>query len=284
MSSKPVKWDEFGEVGRIVGLMWESRVLVIVVTSITTLIGIAYALLATEWYKAEVVLAPSEAQRSLPGALSQLGGLASLAGINLAPAGDQKPVAVLRSRGFAREFIEDYKLVDDFKGRWNFKLDRRPHDVRDAVRYFDENIRTVTEDRRAGLVKLEIRWKDADQAAEWANLLVQRLNDRVRKQAEVESERNVTYLQREIASTSIVSMQQSLGRVLEIEMQKLLLARGNEEFAFKVIDSATPPKLRDWPKRTLITLLAGVLGGLLSLVIVLARHSATKSAESVAKA
>lgn len=272
MSPNGAKWDEFGEIGRITRLMWESRKLVISITAITTTLGVVYSLLATEWYKAEVVLAPSDAQRSLSGALGQLGGLASLAGINLTPSGDQKPVAVLKSRGFARDFIEDYKLVDAFKGRFNLRLDSRPHDIRDAVMYFDEEIRTVTEDRKAGLVTLEIRWKDSETAAKWANLLVDRLNDRVRAVAEAEAERNVTYLQREIASTSIVSLQQSLGRVLEVEMQKLLLARGNKEFAFKVIDPATPPKLRDWPRRKVIVLLAAILGGLLSLAVVMLRQ------------
>jgi hypothetical protein len=44
-------------------------------------------------------------------------------------------------------------------------------------------------------------WKDPDPAARWANLLVKLLNDRPGTQAQKESEWNVVYLQREIAST-----------------------------------------------------------------------------------
>jgi uncharacterized protein involved in exopolysaccharide biosynthesis len=141
------------------------------------------------------------------------------------------------------------------------------------VKAFNTNIRSVTEDKKTGLVTLSIRWKDPETAANWANLLVERLNDRLRNQALAESERNVAYLQREIAASSVVSLQQSMGRVLEGEMQKLMLARGNEEFAFKVIDRAVPPKQRDAPKRTLIVLVSLLAGGFLGILAVFVRKA-----------
>jgi hypothetical protein len=113
-------------------------------------------------------------------------------------------------------------------------------DVRDAVRIF-EKVRSISEDKKTGLTTLSVRWSDPKTAADWANLMVQRLNSRLRSQALAESQRNVDFLQKEIAATSVVSLQQSMGRVLEGEMQKLMLARGNEQFAFKVIDPAIPP-------------------------------------------
>ncbi len=48
---------------------------------------------------------------------------------------------------------------------------------------------------------LSVMWKDPDPAGRWANLLVKLLNDRPGTQAQKESEWNVVYLQREIAST-----------------------------------------------------------------------------------
>ena len=57
-----------------------------------------------------------------------------------------------------------------------------------------------------------------------------------------------------------MTLQESLGKVLESEMQKLLLARGNEEFAFKIIDKATPPKKRYRPYRALVLLFSAFVG------------------------
>jgi uncharacterized protein involved in exopolysaccharide biosynthesis len=149
----------------------------------------------------------------------------------------------------------------------------KPLDIRDALKFFVEDVRTVSEDKKTGLVTLSVTWTDPETAAIWANELAKRLNDRVRNQALVESSRNVAYLQKEIASTSVVSLQQSMGRVLEGEMQKLMLARGNEEFAFKVIDKATPPKKRDSPKRVLVAIVATLAGGFLGILAVFLRQA-----------
>ena len=142
----------------------------------------------------------------------------------------------------------------------------------DALREFDK-VRSVSDDKKTGLVTLGVRWKDPETAASWANLLVKRLNERQRAQALAESQRNVDFLQKEMASTSVVSLQQSMGRVLEGEMQKLMLARGNEEFAFKVIDPATSPKQRDAPKRALVAIVATLAGGFLGLLAVFLRKA-----------
>ena len=267
----PIQYDDEIDLWELWDTIWSGRWLIIAITSIFTLGGVTYALLAQEWYKADVVLAPADAKKSMSGALAQFGGLASLAGISLPGAGEQEPVAVLKSKEFARAFITDLNLMPVFLK--DAEKSGKPLDIRDAVRVFDASVRTVSEDKKTGLVTLSICWKDAETAAEWANLLVQRLNDRLRQQALAESERNVTYLQKEMAATSVVSLQQSMGRVLEGEMQKLMLARGNEEFAFKVIDRATPPKLRESPKRSLIAIVSLLAGGFLGVLVVFLRKA-----------
>lgn len=252
--------------------IWSGRWLVVTITAVFTSGGVAYALLAPEWYRAEVVLAPAEQQSFAGGALAglpaSLGGLATLAGISLPNPGPQQPVAVLRSRAFAREFIEANDLMPDLLKEVS---SRAPLDIRDAVRIFDTRVRAVSEDRRTSLVTLSIRWRDAETAAVWANALAKRLNDRLRERAADEAERNVAYLKKEMSATSLVSLQQSLGSILEAEMQKLMLARGNDEFAFKVIDQAVAPKRRDSPKRALIVAVAFVAGATLSVLILLVR-------------
>jgi LPS O-antigen subunit length determinant protein (WzzB/FepE family) len=141
------------------------------------------------------------------------------------------------------------------------------------VKYFDENIRSVREDALTGLITLVIEWEDPEVASEWANLLVERLNDRMRQRALIDAESSVAYLESELNRTSLVTLQQSIGRLLESEVQKLMLARGNEEFAFRVIDPAEPPKRRVWPKRTLIVLLSTFVGGVFAITVVLLRNA-----------
>jgi uncharacterized protein involved in exopolysaccharide biosynthesis len=269
-NSLPQAYDDEIDLWELWDTIVSGRWLIIAITALFAIGGVTYALLAQEWWRADVVLAPAE-KKSVPGSLGQLGGLASLAGLNLNIGGDQEPLAVLKSKGFAREFITEQDLMPvlfkDFKSP-----DGKAPDIRDAVRIF-ETVRTISDDKKTGLVTLGIRWKDPETAANWANALVKRLNERLRVEALAESQRNVDFLQKEMAATSVVSLQQSMGRVLEGEMQKLMLARGNEQFAFKVIDPATPPKQRDAPKRALIAIVATLAGGFLGLLAVFLRKA-----------
>ncbi len=269
-NSLPQAYDDEIDLWELWDTVWSGRWLIIAITALFAVGGVTYALLAQEWWRAEVVLAPAD-KKALPGALSQLGGLASLAGVNIGSGGDQEPLAVLRSKGFSREFITEQNLMPVLLKDVE-SPDGKPLDIRDALREF-EKVRSVSDDKKTGLVTLGIRWKDPETAATWANLMVQRLNARLRAQALAESQRNVDFLQKEMAATSVVSLQQSMGRVLEGEMQKLMLARGNEQFAFKVIDPATPPKLRDAPKRALIAIVATLAGGFLGLLAVFLRKA-----------
>ena len=257
--------------------LWSSRWLILGITMVFTAIGTTYALVATEWYQADVVL--MQAENRTPPELSQLGGLANLAGISLTgSSSNQAPLAVLRSREVAREFIEDEKLlalillnqrglIDDERKKGNVD---RPYDIRDAVATFDKQIRAVTDDKKAGLVTLSITWVDADLAADWANLLVRRVNARMRNQAIIEAEANIKYLREQLSANSIAPLQQSIAGVLESEMRKLMLARGSEEYAFKVIDKAVPPKRRARPQRAVIVAASFMLGLFVSFGYVLA--------------
>ena len=119
---------------------------------------------------------------------------------------------------------------------------------------------------------LAVEWTDPDVAAEWASVLVRRLNDRLRERALLEAETNVSYLQSEMGSTNLVTLQESIGRLLETELQKLMLAKGNEEFAFKILDPAVSPKQRVRPKRALTVIVGTLLGGLLGVFAVSGRR------------
>ena len=258
----------------LLGLFWRRKWLIVAVTILFTAGGVAYALLATQWWRAEVVMTQVDS-KPMAGGLAQLGGLASLAGINLgAGGGSQNAVAVLKSKDFAREFISDKDLVPVLMS--DRLTAQPPVDIRDAVERFDKEVRAIGEDKKTGLLTLSITWTDPALATEWANELVRRANARLRAQALQEAERNIKYLQGEIAATNVTSLQQAIGKVIESEMQKLLLARGNEEYAFKVIDKAVQPKKRAKPQRAIVVLIAGLVGGVLSLFWILVRNQFRK--------
>lgn len=193
------------------------RIVFISVLFASIAIGLAYALLSQQWFRAEVVMVQVDS-KSLPGGLSQLSGLASIAGVNLSRGDNQQPLAVLKSKSLVQSYIEANNLVpvvfsenwDSKTGSWLVEGGEVP-DSGDAVLRFDEDIRQVSDDKKTGLITLRIVWHDPEIAALWANQLVQAANARLRAQALADAERNVSYLQREIASTAVVALQESLG-------------------------------------------------------------------------
>lgn len=268
--------EQSPDVKELLATLWKGKWIIVAITSLFVAGSIAYALLATEWYRAEILLAPTE-ERKMPDLLGSLGGLASLAGVSIGGGGSEEPMAVLRSREFTGKFIEDLDLTtvllaskwDAENKRWKASNPEDWPDIRDAVQYFDKNVRIVFLDKKTGMVTLTIRWKDPLVAAEWANLLVRKLNERMRERALADASRNVAFLQSEIVRTDVVSLQQSIGRLLEAEMQRLMLARGNEEFSFRVVDPAQPPHRRSEPRRTRVVVLSTILGFAFSVAWVL---------------
>jgi len=240
--------------------------------------ALAYALLATPWWRVEVLLAPAD-EKSMPAIGGQLGGLAALAGVNLGGSGASvDALAILRSREFARDFIADNDLVpvlfanewDPEQKAWLSSNPRKQRDVRDAVKKFHEDVLRVTQDRQTKIVTLTVEWTDPEVAARWAGELVQRINKRMRERALIRAEGNLRYLEAELGRTNVVTLQQSIGRIVENEMQTVMLARGNEDFAFRVLDGPIAPKYPVRPRRVFVVALATLIGGLLAALGVLA--------------
>jgi uncharacterized protein involved in exopolysaccharide biosynthesis len=265
--------------------VWRGRWLILGFIVGFGLLSVASALLATEWYQAEVVLTPT-GTKDTPGLANVLGSLAGglgvgLAGVTLGSPNTAEPIGVLKSREFARQFIEEQGLLHVLLAdKWDAKAEhwkqtnpKKQPDMRDAVRYFDTHVLTVREDKRTGLVTVDIEWKSADAAASWANIIVDRLNEQMRARALAEAQANVDYLRNELAQTNVVAEQQAISKLLETEMQKVMVARGSKQFAFRVVDPAAVPKWRSSPRRTVVVALGVLAGGLAGLIAVFARDS-----------
>jgi LPS O-antigen subunit length determinant protein (WzzB/FepE family) len=271
--------DDVFDLVALWNVLWLGKWPIIATTFLFTVASVILAISLTEWYRAEVLLAPSDAS-AVPAIGGQLGGLAALAGVSSGGGESAEALAILRSRDFARDFIEEFNLLEVFfaddwdeqTGKWRIPDEDDWPDQRDAIKFFHEDVLSVSEAFDTGLVTLAIEWTDPAIAAEWAMVLVERLNHRVRQRALLEAETNVAYLQGELTRTNIVTLQQAIGRLLEAEMQKLMLARGNEEFAFRIIDSAEIPKERSRPRRALIVMTGAILGGLLGVLFVVLRR------------
>jgi uncharacterized protein involved in exopolysaccharide biosynthesis len=281
----PAAYDDSPGFLELWPLVWQRKWFVVGLALACAAIATVYAFTATKSYTAEVLLAAANDRSTdgLSGNLAALGGLASLAGIQIGGGGTNtiEPLAVLQSREFARQFIEDQHLLavllaskwDPQRQAWKGSDPRKWPDIRDGVKYFQKQVLKVQQDKKTNLVTLGVEWEDPTVAAQWANMLVDRLNAQMRERALTQAQAHVTYLQLELSQTTVVTLQQSIGKVLENELQKLMIAKGNREYSFKILDRADVPKYPSWPKRQIIIAAGGLFGAALAAFIVFLRDA-----------
>ena len=227
------------------------------ITILSIGLAVAYALRAPEVFKAETLLAPAQEEKSgASSTLSQFGGLAAMAGISIpSDSNVEQVVATLNSRKFLGSFINQNKLIpvlfdeiwDADNQAWMVQSVEDEPTEQKAIEYFIQDILSVSEDKKSGLITLSISWKDPEVAAQWANDLVKQLNEQLREQAIADSRKRVGYLEQELAKTTLQDMRAVLYNLLESEKQKAMLANVNEDFALEVIDhrrSGNPRKAK----------------------------------------
>jgi uncharacterized protein involved in exopolysaccharide biosynthesis len=266
-------------------VLWRRRWLITWFTLVTTAVaGIGGALLP-KTYKAVIVISPVTQTTGVGGQLSGVssllssfgGGLASLAG--LASGSDTKraeSLAVLQSEALTEKYIQQNDLLpilfhkdwDAQNHRWRETDPLEIPTLWKGNEYFKKKVRTVITDSKTGLVTMTIAWRDAHIAAKWANDLVAISNDYLRKKAIDESERNIGYLNEQAAKTDIVAIKQAIYTILQTEINKQMLARGNDEYAFKILDPAVSPERPSTPPPLLLAV--GALLGSLGLSVVIA--------------
>lgn len=280
----PSPWSEItlAEVLRCLRDRWKTFLAVVVLVA-TPPIGWVWNTSPT--YMASVKFLPNESEDSniaLGAALSQLGGLAALAGLTgIASASDQESMALLRSRQFAERFMREQNLMPLlFSERWDaaagsWRKDLAPSDVPtmdDAWERFDRQIRRIHQDNRTRLVTLDILWKDRVAAARWANDLVEMANLEMRRRALMRADATVGALERELDKTSSVELRKAIFAMMEAQIRRRVLAETRQDFAFVVVDRATVPDADriHRPRRMVLTLVSLVAGVLLAAVVIVA--------------
>lgn len=257
--------------------MLENKILIIVSVLTTTSIAIVIAFSITPIYRAEALLVPAANESgNRVGVMSgQLGGLASLTGIDIGDRGGStdEAIAIMRSRDFTNNFIVEENILPIlFKDKWDannnsWKNKKDLPSLWDAYKIFNP-VRKVHKDKKTGLVTVAIEWTDPKQAADWVSKIIYRINNQFRQQAIIDAEKSIQYLQSELLKTSVIEVKQSIYKMVEAQTKNKMLANTQQEYAFRVIDKAVVPEERIKPRRRNITIIGFVLGVLVAGFII----------------
>lgn len=281
-------------------VLGDYRWLIVAVTAAVVITATVLAFTLTPVYRAEVLIAPADSGSGastggISSLVSRLGSLSGFGGFSRLAQQDQmaQGLATLESPRFTRDFIEDNNLLpvlfagkwDAERGEWNVEDPEDIPTLADGYVLFKEEIRNI-EEMDSGIYTLSIEWTDPELAAQWANELVSRLNERLRRRAIDEANQTIEYLNGEVEKTRVVELQQAIYAMIESQINVRTMANVRDEFSFKVISPAIPAEEDRFvfPNRPLFiaggVILGPVLGVFLSFLIFAIRRIQRELRES----
>lgn len=292
--------DDEIDLRELFATLWRGKWIVILTTLVFAAAGVGFALYKPNVYQSSVLVAPTQEEGGgLGGLASQFGGLASLAGINLNGGGSNQTVIakeVLQSRAFLTDFFHRHNMAiplmalegwNENTGEWVYDQDKynpetgewlpdgdgktyEPTDWEMVEAFKDEHF-SVSENKDTGMLTVRVKHFSPILAKQWAEKLVQDINERMRKQDVTDAEARIAYLEEKLNETNISGMQQVFYQLIESETRTVMLANAQKEYVFKTVDPAVVAEEKAEPKRALICVIATLLGGMLGVFIVFIR-------------
>ncbi len=295
--------DDEIDLRELFSVLWAGKKLIVAITGLFAAAAVVYALSIANEYKASIVIAPAQQEGGgLSGALGQLGGLASLAGVSLGGGGGSEAAVaqeIMQSWGFVEQFIVNNELeVEVFAAEgWNktsnvLTIDSDLYDKDSNKWLIDEDGQlraptswelykafskrlSVSEDKKSGLTSVSIEYFSPIVAKNWVDLYVAAINEHMRQRKQSQVNSNIEYLQAQIEKTSIAEMREVFYQIIEEQVKNKMLAEASPEYAFVTVSPSMVPEEKSKPKRALMCILGTLLGGMLSVLYVLLRHYAS---------
>jgi len=300
------QYDDEIDLRELFSVLWAGKVKIIAITTVFAVASVIYALSVPNQYKATALLAPAQSGGGgLSGALGQLGGLASLAGVSIGGGeSSQSQIAqeIMKSWSFVEGFIADNDLAVEVYAAegWSkesneLQINQETYDAKNnqwliedgsgavgppsswqLFKAFSGRV-AVSEDTNSGLVSVSIEHYSPEIAKQWLDLYISAINKHMQARQVEKVSNNIRYLEAQIEKTAIAEMREMFYTIIEEQIKSQMLAEASPDYAFVAVSPSMVPEEKSQPKRALICILGTLLGGMLSVVLVLVIHYAKKS-------
>ncbi len=302
----PNDFDDEIDLRELFYVLLEGKWIIVSLTAFVSIIGVIYSLYLPNIYESKAMLVPVNSSSGISGALGSYSGLAGLAGISLPSGGDEGNSAKAMQKISSLSFFENNILTNIYLPdlmavkSWNSKTNTLTFDdgiydtnsntwIRDysypqqqipsaqeSFAVFKTEHLSLSVDKKSGFITLLIKHQSPFIAKQWVELLINEVNAFYRQKDKSESEKAVSYLNQQISITGLSEIKQVIAQLLQEETKKLTLIEANQYYVFDYIDPPAVMEQKSEPKRALICILSGLLGGMLSILLVLIRHYAIK--------
>jgi len=301
-NKRPNDFDDEIDLQELFNVLLEGKWIIVSLTAFVSILGVIFSLSLPNIYESKALLVPVNTSSSVAGALGGYSSLAGLAGINLSSGGDEgnseKAIKKISSLSFfenniitnihlpdlmaykawdsqANLHIYDENIYDTNTNTWvrnySYPIQQIPS-AQESYEVFKSKHLTFSEEKKSGFSTLSIKHQSPFVAKQWAELIVNEVNSYYRQKDKSESEKAVSYLNQQISMTSLSEIKQVLAQLLQEETKKLALIEANKFYVFDYIDPPAVMEKKSEPIRSLISILSSLIGGILSIFLVLVRH------------
>jgi len=297
------KQTNFSDDDMLWRILWEQKLTIIVISFLFAVASIFYALSKPDVYRASSILAPVSSESSAGGLASlagKFGGLASMAGINLGGGGGDNTalaIEIIRSRSFIESFIEkhellvpliaaekwditsdtlvyDSELYDEKTQKWVREVSPPKKTIPSSWEGYKEflGLLTVSQDEKTSMVTIAIEFYSPKLAKQWLSWLIVDINEFMRIEDKKEAQTSIEFLHKQLDNIKIANMETVFYQLIEEQTKNMMLAHVKAEYVLKTIDPAQVPEEKAKPKRAIIVVIGTLLGGILSILLVLGRY------------
>lgn len=253
---------------------------IIGVTLAAALMAVGYALSLPNIYTATAKILPPQSQSSASAMLSQLGGLAGMAGSSL---GIKNPndlyIAMLKSRSLMEKVVKRVDLQKVYK----------QETLNGAMSALEGS--TVISSDKGGFITVEVSDKDPQLAANLANIFIEELNKLLQTYSLTDAAQKRTFFDQQLRqakdrltdaelaldktpNTSLkyldalrnLKYQEAVWEMLAKQFEMAKLDEAKDFPLIQVLDKAMPPEKKSKPKRSMVVMLATLVAFFLAVI------------------
>jgi LPS O-antigen subunit length determinant protein (WzzB/FepE family) len=282
--------------------IWRQKISVVIITLIFTFAAGFYAFTTPNYYKAKAVLMSSNSEAGgggLSSLVGQLGGLASMAGVNIG--GDSGDMIIqieelISSKVFLYDFITKHDILIPLMAAKKWNKESNKLEIDNSI--YDESTKAwvkKSEDipgkpslweaskvlssiiftsyrKKDGIYTLEIEHKSPSMAKEWLVLFIKDINLYYKAKDKETVEREISYLVRKEEESKVLEIKSIFNQLIADKIKTKMLADIKEDYALSYVAEPILPEDKNRPKRALILLIGCFIGFVVGAMVAVIRN------------
>lgn len=288
------------DLAKIFSILIKKKKVIFVFILLSSIISVGFALLLPNYYKSEALLEAVNSSSDESMGLGDLGGLASMAGVNIGGPGGgtqaELAIAITKSRDFFNSIIEKYdfilpaimavdsydhskqEIIYDIKKynpknkKWNESpslFSKRKPTNQEAYREYIGKVYKISRNNKTGYLMMSVEHKSPKFANQLLKIIINETNEKSRQQALVGSSKSLKFLKEEASINKVNEINESISSLIEAQLQTQMMAKVHEDYLLKILDSPYIPERKSKPQRAIICIIGVILGFFASIIYIL---------------